>query len=223
MQPGQRHFGRARQIQVVVVQRVDVPAVGREEARAVHRLLAHQHRRQRRGVPVRVRAVEREAVERHREQRRVAEHEAEARAREPRGALHLEAADLRVLGALGPGIAEAAKLLRVLVGRAVGSGGIRRVRDLCDQRVALPLGFRELGLRHAELLLEPAAAPRAARAWACPSASGGRAARRPVGRARASARRPRAARRIAPRRPCGRVRRGTAPDSRGRRGGRSRA
>ena len=66
--------------------------VGREEARAVHRLLAHEHRRQHRRVALlRVRG-EREAVERDREERRVADAIAEARAREPRAALHLEPA-----------------------------------------------------------------------------------------------------------------------------------
>ena len=80
---------------------VDVRALGREEAGAVHRLLADEHRRQHRRVAVLHRGVEREAVEREREQRRVADQVAEARAGEPRRALHVEAADLGVLLRLG--------------------------------------------------------------------------------------------------------------------------
>ena len=76
-------------------------AIGREEAGAVHRLLAHEHRRQHRRVAVLHGGVEREAVQRHRDERGVAEEVAEARAGEPRGALHVEAADLGVLRRLG--------------------------------------------------------------------------------------------------------------------------
>ena len=95
MQPGERDLGGAREVELVGLERVDVRPVGREEAGAVHRLLAHEHGRQHRREPVRNRAVEREAVERQREERGVADQEAEARARQARGALELEAADLR--------------------------------------------------------------------------------------------------------------------------------
>ena len=64
---------------------------------AVHRLLAHEHRRDH-GREARLReVVEREPVERHRDARGVADDVAEARARDARRALHVEAADLRVL------------------------------------------------------------------------------------------------------------------------------
>ena len=152
MEPGERDLGGAGEVEVVGLERVDVRPVGREEAGAVHRLLAHEHGRQHRRVPVRDRAVEREAVERHRDERRVADEVAEARAREPRRPLHLEAADLGVLGAVGRRIADAPQLLGVLVGVAVGRRRVGRVRHLDEQRVALGLGG-------GELLLGGAAAP----------------------------------------------------------------
>ena len=97
--------------------------------------------------------VDREAVEREREQGGVADQVPEARAGEARGALHLEAADLGVLGARRPGLADAAELLGVLVGVAVGRGGVGRVRHLLEEAVALGFGGGELLLRGLELLL----------------------------------------------------------------------
>src|SRR5262249_15978025 len=67
-------------------ERVDVRAVGREEAGAVHRFLANEHRRHDRDVAVRSRDVECEAVEGQRQERGVADEEAEPRAGEAGGA-----------------------------------------------------------------------------------------------------------------------------------------
>ena len=142
MEARERDLGGAGQVEVVGLERVDVRALGREEAGAVHRLLAHEHRRQQRRVAVRGRAVEREAVERHRDERRVADEVAEARAREPRGALHLEAADLGVLGPVRRRVADAAQLDGVLVGVAVRRRRVGRIRHEREQRVALGLGGR---------------------------------------------------------------------------------
>ena len=165
--------------------------------------------------PCRREPVEREAVEREREQRRVAEQVAEARAREPRGPLHVEAADLGVLLRVGELrlLAPAPDLDRVLVGRPrrarTGRAGSGRETAPASRR---PRRRRAPPRR---LSARPSArpAPRAAPASASPSASGGRAARRRRERARASARRPRAARRRPPRRPCARARRGSASGS----------
>ena len=142
----ERDLGRAGEVEVVGLERVDVRLLGREEAGAVHRPFAHEHRRQHRHVAVLRGAVEREAVDRERDERRVADEVAEARARDARGALHLEAADLRVLGAVGLRVADAPELDRVVVGVAVGSGRIRGVGNDVEQRVAVGLGGRELVL-----------------------------------------------------------------------------
>ena len=115
--PGERDLGGAREVQLVCLERVDVRALGREEAGAVHRLLAHEDRRDHRRVAVRGGTVEGEAVERHRDERRVAGDVPEARAREPRRALELEAPDLGVLGPGRARLPDAADLDGVLVGR----------------------------------------------------------------------------------------------------------
>ena len=97
VQRGEGNLGCARQEQALALEGIDVRAVGREEARAVHRLLAHEDRRDD-GRESRLREmVERELVEGHRDARRVADDVAEARARHARCALHVETADLRVL------------------------------------------------------------------------------------------------------------------------------
>jgi hypothetical protein len=62
VQARERHLGRARQIEVVALDAVDVDLVRGQEARAVHRLLTHEHRREDRQEPFRGDAVECEAV-----------------------------------------------------------------------------------------------------------------------------------------------------------------
>jgi len=64
VQPGERDLGRARQVQLVALRVVEVHVVGREEAGAVHRLLLHEHRRQRRNEALACQPGEGEAVER---------------------------------------------------------------------------------------------------------------------------------------------------------------
>ena len=168
VEAGERDLRGAGEVEIVGLERVDVRALGREEARAVHRLLAHEHRRDQRRVAVRGGALDREPVERHRDERRVARDVAEARAREPRGALHLEAADLGVLRAGRARLADPADLLGVLVGVAVGRRRIGRVRNLVEERVALGLGGGELGLGGLELLLHLVQLVELLRASACP-------------------------------------------------------
>ena len=153
MKAGERDLRGAGQVQVVFRERVDVRALGREEAGAVHRLLADQHRRQHRHMTVLDRLVERETVESEREQRGVADEVAEPGAGQPRRALHLEAPDLGVLGSLRRRLADAADLLGVLLRLAVGRGGVGRIRHLLEQPVAFGLGDGELLLDHAQLLL----------------------------------------------------------------------
>ena len=86
----------------VGLERVDVRAVGREEARCRTSPPRARARAGCTGVKPALReVVERELVEGHRDARGVADDVAEARARHARGALHVEAADLRVLARLG--------------------------------------------------------------------------------------------------------------------------
>ena len=127
MQAGERDLRGAGQVEVVAGERVDVRALGREEAGAGHRLLAHEHGREHGREAVLRQMVERGAVEREREQRGVADRVAEARAGDPRGALHVEAADLGVLPRLRElrRLARARDLDRVLLARC------RPARDSC--------------------------------------------------------------------------------------------
>ena len=196
MQAGERDLGRAGQVEVVGLERVDVRALGREEAGAVHRLLAHEHRRQHRHVAVRDGAVEREAVEREREQRRVADQVAEARAGEPRARAPSRSGRPRCArGRRASGRRRGAAPRRPRRCRRRAPTGRAGSAPDVEQRVALGLGGGELLLGRAQLLLHAVQLLELLRASACPSASAGRAARRPAGRARASARRRRAARR----------------------------
>jgi hypothetical protein len=105
--------------------------------------------------------VEGEPVERHRHERCVADHVAEARARDARSALHVEAGELRVLARLGErrGFADAPELFGVVLAVAVGRGRVWRVRHQSEGRIAigfngsqLVLGLLQRGLDRAERL-----------------------------------------------------------------------
>ena len=101
------------------------------------------------------RAVERPAVEREREERRVADQVAEARPGDPRGALHVEPAELEMLGPRGRRLADHA--LDVPLGVVllrVRDRLVRRVRHLLQQLVARRLRCRELLLERTQLLLD---------------------------------------------------------------------
>ena len=158
VQPREPDLRGAGQIEVVALDRVDVRALGREEARAVHRLLAHEHRRQHRREAFLDEPVEREAVVREREQCGVADPVAEARAGHARRALHLEAADLRVLLRLCElrRLAPALQLLRVVLRVAVRRRLVRRVGHARERLVPRVLGFAVLLLETLQLLLHAA-------------------------------------------------------------------
>ena len=155
VEAGERDLGRARQVEVVVGERVDVRALGRKEAGAGHRLLADEHGREHGREAVLGEMRERGAVERERDERRVADQVAEARAREARRPLHVEAPDLGVLARLRQlgRLARARDLDRVLLLGAVRHRLVRRVRHLGEQLVARRLGRRVLLLGRAQLLL----------------------------------------------------------------------
>jgi hypothetical protein len=73
MQRGERHLGRPDQIELVLVGAIDVHGLRRQEPRAVHRLLAHEHRRDHRRESLLREDVHRVANERELEQHDVAE------------------------------------------------------------------------------------------------------------------------------------------------------
>ena len=145
------------QVEALVGDLVDLEALGREEAGAVHRLLAHEHRRDDRHEPLRGGAVEGPAVQREGDARGVADDVAEARARQPRGALHLEAPELEVvlrigeLGRLAGGAHDVALGVSALL---VRDRLVRRVRDLLQQLVAPRLRRRVLLLEPPQVLLD---------------------------------------------------------------------
>ncbi len=152
MHPGERHLGGARQVQAVLLERVDVGPLGREEPGADHRLLAHEHGRQDRRESGPRDVVDRETVESQREQRGVADHVPEAGAGEPRRTLELEPPDLCGLAGLTPRrLAHAAELDGVLLAVAVGDVVVGRVRDLEERGVALGLRRGERVLRLLQL------------------------------------------------------------------------
>ncbi len=206
VQARERDLRRARQVEAVRGQLVDVLLVGRERAGADQRVLPHEHRREHADEPLLGQAVEREAVEGEGEPGRVADPVAEARARHPRRPLHVEPADLGVLArAVLARLADPSHLVDVLLRGPVGGVLVRDVRHAQGEPVALGLGRRQLLLgglqlllhalqllellrRRSSLQLRPAAQLVHARA-----------------RARASARRRRAGRRTSRPRPCARA------------------
>src|SRR4029079_8012253 len=136
---------------------VDLEALGRKEAGAVHRLFAHEHGRDHGREAGRDRAVERPAVERERQARGVADDVAEPRAGEPRAALHLEAAELEVLLGLVQlrDLADLAHDLALGVpARLLRDRLVRGVRHFLQQLVAMRLGLAQLLLQPAQVLLD---------------------------------------------------------------------
>ena len=106
--------------------------------------------------------VEREAVERELRQREVAEAVGEARAREPRRALHVDPAeprrDVQVVERLEAEVAllaDAADLDGVLLVPAVRHGTVGRVRDEVPVLLHLRLDPVELVLLRLQLALDP--------------------------------------------------------------------
>ena len=141
MQARERDLGRAREVEVVRGQLVDVRLVGRERARPDERLLPHEDGREHRLEALGREPVEPEAIEGEGEPSRVADPVAEARARHPRSALHVEPPDLEVLARvveLGR-LADTPHLADVVLGRAVRDVVVRRVRHA--QREGVPLGL----------------------------------------------------------------------------------
>ena len=158
----ERHLRGPRQIQLVPLDAIDVDLFSREKARAVHRLLAHEHGRQHGHEAFRRQPVEGEAVERQLEQCDGAGPVSEAGAREPGTALHVDpalAADqIHVVARLEVELrrlADPANLLRVVVGLAVRCALVRRVRHAFQELTALRLGLGQFRLEALKLAPSP--------------------------------------------------------------------
>ena len=176
MQRRQRHLGGADQVEVVLGQAVDLLLGVGQEAGPVQRLLADEHRRDHRLEPLRPELLERVAHERQLEQHEVAAQVGEARARQPRRALHVDPRT-RELEVVAAGLARLADLLehRVLVG-SVGRGQVGQRRE---HRVALgarPRSPRRSARGRARRAPRAARAPRAS---AAPCGRGWRGSARP--------------------------------------------
>ena len=219
VQARERDLRRARQVEAVLGHLVDVGVVRRERSGADQRLLADEHGRQhrresllRRGGRARTgRARTRAAPCRRsssRSGRPTSAPRAPCRSGRPRRA--------RAPRRPGPGSPTRRTSRTSSSVEPSGVSACGQVRHAEREPVALALGRGVSPPRRRAAAPSPAAAPRAARARACPSASSSRAARRASARARASARRPRAARRTPRRRPCARAPRGRRRDRCGR-------
>ena len=131
MQRGERHLRRADQVEVVLGGRVDVHRVGRQEAGAVHRLLAHEHGRDHRHEPLVGQDVHGASHQRELDEGEVAQQVDEARAARADGAFDVEHAERRAQLHVvlrreierRHGVVVAPDLDRVLVREAVGLEG----------------------------------------------------------------------------------------------------
>ena len=161
MERGERNLRRAGEIEAVLGRLVEVALVGREEARAVHRLVTHEHRRQHRRVALLHDPRERPAVERDLEQRHVADAVHEARARDLCAALDVDPAvgggEIEMIARLEVEARRLADdphddgvLLLVAVGRVLGRG----VRHAIVQILEPLRRLGQLGLERLQLGLE---------------------------------------------------------------------
>ena len=155
-------LGRAREVELVALDPVDVHLVGRQEAGAVHRILAHEHRRQDNGEALLHEPVERVAIQRELEEREVADAVCEARPRHFGRPLHVDPpVSLREVEMVLRGEVERGRLPdpgdldRIVVREAVGRVGGRRVRDPREQLAPGRLGGCEPHLQLLELRLHP--------------------------------------------------------------------
>ena len=132
MQRGERDLGRADEVEVVVGQPVDLLLGVGQEAGAVQRLLAHEHRRDDRLEAVAAQLLQRPAHERELEHHEVALQVGEARAGHPGRRLHVDQrpGQLEVVAAGAPGLADLAQdrvlRRRVVVGEVRQRGAAPR-------------------------------------------------------------------------------------------------
>ena len=152
VQRRERHLARADEEQLVLGERVDLVLGVRQEAGAEERLLADEDGRDDRLEPVSAQQLEHPADERQLEEDEVPAQVGEARAREPRGLLHLDhpARELQVIARGGDG-----PRLAALVEDGVlrGRGRVGQVREPRER-------ILQLGLDAGQLLREALRAAR---------------------------------------------------------------
>jgi hypothetical protein len=143
VQPRQRHLRGAAQVQVVVGHAVDLLLGVGQEAGAVERLLAHQHRRHDRREALLAEQPERPAHERQLEEDQLALQVGEARARHARAGLEVDqvAEQLEVVAAGGAGLADLTH-----DGVGVGRAGIGQVRQRGERAAELLLDRLQLAV-----------------------------------------------------------------------------
>ena len=152
VQRRKRDLGRARQVELVALDVVDVDVVGREEARAVHRRLADEHRRQHRDEALARRAGRarsgraRAPAARPRPSGR---RSASRKSRAPRSMSSQRAAELEVVARLEPERRGSPTRRSSSASSSVSPSGARRVRRVGH---AVESSWRRLGL--GELVVE---------------------------------------------------------------------
>lgn len=158
---GQRHLGRAGQVQVVAFQVVQVGFLGRQETGAVHGPLADQHRRQHGEEPLAGQPVQHEPVQRLLGDGHVADPVGEPGSGQPGTPGHVDPAAGRAqVGGVLDREAERRPLApgadgdRVLLGHAVRGGRVGQVRDPGQQRLPDLLGLGLLGLGRVQFLTQ---------------------------------------------------------------------
>ena len=240
MQRGQRDLGGADEEELVALDLVDHLALAGEEAGAVERPLADEHRRHHRLEALARGPSRREADQRQLDHHQVAEQVGEARARRRGGLLDLDPAVLEaevevVADARSRSSGGSPTSRRVTASSSPPSGrlGMGEVRERRRERVAALLDLGELGLQALELRRDRPASARSRRPRprrrACARRSrrrprsAPRAGPRPRAAARGGGRRARAARRAPRPRRGARARPAPGPGPRGSRAGRARA
>ena len=156
---GERHLAGTNEKEIVVFEAIDALAIGREEARREHRLLAHQDRRHNRSKATLAELVESHSRNRPPEACNVAGQVAEARARRAGTALHVDAAarQLEVVKRLkieGRNLADNTQLARVLIRIAKRRIGVGEVWHDQQRSVELLINSLERLLETIERVLQ---------------------------------------------------------------------
>ena len=157
MEAGECYLGGAGQVQTVALESVEVRLLGRQEPRAVHRLLPRQHGRQHDLEPQPDEMIEGVPIHRKLQQGSRPAAVGEARPGQLRPPIQIETPQLHMIlsrEVKGRRLADPADLDGIVVGVAVGDVVGRRVRDSHEQCRPASLDVGQLGLGCAELLLD---------------------------------------------------------------------
>src|SRR6266571_8053203 len=155
----ERDLGRSDEEELISFDRIDVHLVGREEPGPVHGLRTNEDRRQDWREAAAREPVESEPVERELEQRNVAGAKCEARARDLRAALEVDARTGELEVVLDGKVerrwlAPAADLDSVLLGEPVRRVSVGRIRNPVEQLLASAFGRSQLLLEALQFLFD---------------------------------------------------------------------